>query len=102
MEVAGKLDDQNAVGDDDADHHYQSHQGHDVQGGSGSEEEQKHPAEAWGYRQKNNEGILPGSELRHENEVYEHDGENQADPEALKGRAHALNRAPQVDANTFR
>src|SRR5260370_984346 len=57
---------------------------------------------ARGYRQEDDEGILPGRELRNQNQIHQHDGEDQADSKALEGSAHALHRASQVYTNSFR
>src|ERR1700731_4821273 len=102
MKMTGKLDDQDAVRNHDANHHHQSHQGHHVQRGARREQEQEHAGKSGRYRQKDDEGILPCRELRNQNQIHQDDGEEQADSEALEGSAHALRVAPQVYTNSFR
>ncbi len=50
--------------------------------------------------EQDDERIDEGGELRHQDQVDEHDGEEQADAEALEGLAHALTE-PRIVTRTF-
>src|SRR5689334_16574107 len=66
------------------------------------EQKQEHAGESGGNREKNDEGVLPGSELSDENQVNENNRQNEADAETAEGRAHALHGAAKIDADAFR
>ena len=51
--------------------------------------------------QQDNQRIDEGSELRHQDQVDEHDREDQADTEAREGSSHAFHRAAHRDAEVF-
>src|SRR6266481_578360 len=99
--MAGKFHDQNAVRNNDADHHDYSHQRHNVEGRPGDQEEQKHSCKSGGNREQDDEGVLPRRELRHQDQIDKHYGKNQSDPKALERGAHTLHRPSQVYANAL-
>jgi hypothetical protein len=84
VQMAGELDDQNAVRNHDANHHDNTHEGHDVQCGPGSKEEQEHTCQSGGNREQNDEGIVPRRELRDQDQVHQYDGKNESDPKTLE------------------
>src|ERR1700733_11616555 len=84
-EGVGELDDEDAVGEGDADEHDDAHKGHDVDGGAPKEEGEQDSAECRGKGEEDEEGIGKGAELGYEDEIEQKDGEDEADREAVKG-----------------
>ena len=97
-----ELDDENTVRDHDAHHHHHAHQRHDVESGLGGQQEKENTGEAGRDGEKDDEWVGPRGELSNKDKINEHDGENQANPEAGEGRTHALHRSAEIDAHPFR
>ncbi len=73
VQDAGKLHDENAVGDHDSRHHNHSHERHDVECAPRYQKSNNHSGEARGDGHEDDERINERSELRHENQVnHEH------------------------------
>ncbi len=102
VQNARELNNQNGVGDDDAGHHDDAHQRHDVERRAGEQQDQHHACKAGWNGHQNNERIEEGCELRHQHEIDERDGEDKADAEAREGVRHALDRAANRDAHAAR
>ena len=60
------------------------------------------PANPGRNGQKDDEGVEKRRELRHEDQVDERDGEDQAQSEAPERGAHPLDRSPQIHADAGR
>ena len=95
-EVVGELDDEDAVGEGDADQHDDAHEGHDVERGAPEEEGEQDSAECGGKGEEDEEGIGKGAELRDEDEIEQEDGEDEANREAVEGGVHRLDAAGEA------
>ena len=88
QQMVGELHDQDAVRESDASQHDDSHQRHNVQGRTPKQQRDNHTGDAGREREKNDEGIGEGPELRHQNEIEQQDGQSQANGEAAKRGVH--------------
>src|SRR5438270_13807971 len=100
--MASELDNQNAVCNDNADHHDHAHQRHHVKGGVGGEKKQEHARKAWRNGEENDERVLPASKLSDENQVDQDNRQNEAHAEAAEGGAHALDGTAKLDTDSRR
>ena len=97
VEHVGELDDQNGVRHHDAGHHDDAHQRHDVQRAAGEDEEEDDADQARRNGHEDDERIDERSELRHEDQVDEQDGDDESEAKVLKRLVHADHRAAHVD-----
>ena len=96
VQDAGELDDQNAVRHHDAGHHDHAHQRHDVERAAGKQQNEHHADQAGRNGHEDDEGIDEGGELRHQDQVDQHDSDDQPDAEVVKGLVHVDHRAAHV------
>src|ERR1700733_2982095 len=89
-QLSRELDDEDAVRYDDAGHHQNAYEAHDVDGGAGHQEEEDYAGDTGRDGQQNNKRINEGGELRHQNEEDQHDGKDEACREGFKGLVHVV------------
>ena len=96
-----KFHDQDAVGYHDASHHHHAHQGHDIEGCAGHPENKSTPARPGGTASENDERIDEGTELSHQDEINQNDGEKQTERKAKEGLIHADDSALHTNGGIF-
>src|SRR5262245_2936500 len=97
-----ELDDQDAVGDDHADHHYYAHQRHYIQSRAAQVQDDQDSDQPGWHGEQYEKGVDEGLELRHQYQVDENYRHNQSDRKAAKGRPHPLNHPTQLDLDSLR
>src|ERR1035441_7519130 len=101
-QLARKLDDQDAVGNDDSSHHNHAHERHDVEGAVREPKNQHYSRQAWRDRHQDDQRVDEGSELRHQNQIDEHDGQHKTDGKAFERFLHADHGPEHIDPYIFR
>src|SRR5580704_8199332 len=100
--LAGELNDQNAVRNNDAGHHQHPHEAHDVQRGMRGQKEEDHTGDSRRDGEQDDEGVNKRGELRHQDQENKHDGEDEADSERLERVVHVIDRAANRQNRSMR
>src|SRR5438552_2023685 len=96
------LDEEHAVGDDDADHHDDAHERRRGEGRVREVERPEDADEPHGHGEHDRERILERAELRREHHVHEQDREEGGEGEAREGLPLLLGLAPEADREAGR
>src|SRR5579859_5049538 len=102
MKMSGELYDQDAVRHHNSRHHDHAHERHHVQRAAGEQQDDEHSGEPRRNGHQDDEGVNKGGKLSHEDEVYERDGENEANAEAKERLVHADYGSSHRNANVLR
>ncbi len=99
---AGKSHDQHAVGGGHAHAHDGPHQGRNAQGGLRQEQQPNHARQRARQSGDDDEGIDPGLEIDHQQQVDQHDAQRPARGQPDEGGMHCLRLAAQDDPASAR
>ena len=98
----GKINDQDAVGDDHALQHDDAHERLNVQRRAGNNQGDNHAHKACGNREHDQEWVDEGTKLSDEDQIDQEDSKQKAKAKTLERRLHGDHEPPDVYADVRR